>query len=209
MRSEERAGIVSIVMLFLWGTLITEPFHIFARYIATGVTYAMKGLNASSLVTSIVMYLVVVAVIVLFQKLSKTKISSFIPCAITTVYIAVLVIKSVTESKVSIGDAVSLAIPAVLGLVFYLFKFETGLKWFTDAYTYSLAIALLNSLLFVPLSRLNGVLSKILYITKYNDLAITGSFSGLAGIHEIIWGLFLTAFAVFPIIYLAPSGRRK
>ena len=209
MRSEERAGIVSIIMLFLWGTLITEPFHIFARYIAKGVTYAMNGLGANSLITSIVMYLVVFAVIVLFQKLSKTKLSSFIPCAITTVYIVVLVVKSITESKVSIGDAVSLAIPAILGLVFYLFKFETGLKWFTDAYTYSLAIALLNSLLFVPLARLNNVLSKILYITRYNDLFITDSLSGLAGIHEVIWGLFLTAFAVFPIIYLAPTGRRK
>ena len=35
------------------------------------------------------------------------------------------------------------------------------------------------------------------------------TFAGLAGIHEIIWGLFLTAFAVLPIIYLATSGRRK
>ena len=209
MRSEERAGIVSILMLFLWGTLIAEPFHIFARYIATGVTYAMKGLEANGVVSSIVLYLIVVAVIVLLQKLSKTKLSAFIPCAITTLFIAVLVIKSIVKSSVSFGDAIALASPAILGLVFYLFKFEKGLKWFTDAYTYSLAIALLNSLLFVPLARLNSVLSKFLYITKYNDLAITGSLSGLAGIHEIIWGLFLTAFAVFPIIYLASSGRRK
>ena len=91
MRSEERAGIVSILMLFLWGTLIAEPFHIFARYIATGVTYAMKGLEANGVVSSIVLYLIVVAVIVLLQKLSKTKLSAFIPCAITTLFIAVLV----------------------------------------------------------------------------------------------------------------------
>ena len=209
MRSEERAGIVSIIMLFLWGTLIAEPFHIFARYISAGVTYAMKGLGVNDIVTSIVLYLIIVAVIVLMQKLSKTKISEYIPCAVTTLFIAMLTVKSIVESKVNFGDAICLAIPAVLGLVFYFFKFEKGLKWFTDAYTYSLGIALLNSLVFVPIARLNSVLSKILYITRYNDLSITNSLSGLAGIHEIIWGLFFAAFAVFPIIYLATSSRRK
>ena len=46
MRSEERAGIISIVMLFLWGTLIAEPFHIFARYIASTVTDAIRKTGA-------------------------------------------------------------------------------------------------------------------------------------------------------------------
>jgi hypothetical protein len=52
-------------------------------------------------------------------------------------------------------------------------------------------------------------LDKFLYITNYNDLDITGSFSGLAGIPELVWGFFLAAFAVLPIIYLATSSRRK
>ena len=209
MRSEERAGIISIVMLFLWGTLIAEPFHIFARYIASGVSYAMKGLGAPAVVTSIALYIIVVLVILLLQKVTKTKVCIYIPCIISTFLILLLVFKSIVDSSVNTVDALCLAIPAVVSVVFYLLKFKTGLKWFADIYTYSLAIALLNSLLFVPVSRLNGVVDKILYITNYNDLLITDSFSGLAGIHEIIWGAFFTAFAVFPIIYLATSSRRK
>ena len=209
MRSEERAGVITIVMLFLWGTLIAEPFHIFARFIASGVTYALKGMGAGGIVMSLVLYIVVTLVIVLMQKVSKTKFGIYIPCAISTFMIVLLVFKSIVNSSVDVGDAICLAIPAGCCVALYLLKKEKGLKWITDIYIYSLAVALLNALLFVPVARLNTTVAKILYITKYNDLHITDSFAGLAGIHEIVWGLFLTAFAVLPIIYLATSGRRK
>ena len=158
---------------------------------------------------SLVLYIVVTLVIVLMQKVSKTKFGIYLPCAISTFMIVLLVFKSIVNSTVDVGDAICLAIPAGCCVALYLLKKEKGLKWITDIYTYSLAIALLNALLFVPLTKLNTTLAKLLYITKYNDLNITGSFAGLAGIPEIVWGLFLTAFVVFPIIYLATSGRRK
>ena len=209
MRSEERAGIISILMLFLWGTLITEPFHIFARFIAKAVQYAAKGVGISGIAFSLALYVVVVSVIILLQKFEPTRFGVFIPCAISSAFVLMAVVRSIHNRSVVIGDVIAIAIPAVVALIFYVLKFEKGLKWFTDTYTYSLAIALVNSLLFVPLAKLNGVVQKILYITRYNDLDITGSFAGLAGIPEIVWGLFLTAFAVLPIIYLATIGRRK
>ena len=209
MRSEERAGIISIVMLFLWGTLIAEPFHIFVRYIAEAVTFVMGKTGSPEILVSVVLYLASVGVIVLLQKISQTKFGICMPCVIATVFIAMLVAKSLAKRSVDYKDVICLAIPAIVGIIFYLTKFDKGLQWFTDIYTYSMAVALLNSLFFVPLSRLNGVLDKILYITNYNDLNITGSFSGLAGIPELVWGMFFTAFAVFPVIYLATSSRRK
>jgi len=209
MRSEERAGIISIVMLFLWGTLIAEPFHIFARYIASGVDYALKGFGTPDIVISLVLYLIVIAVIVLMQKLSTTVISTYMPCGITVLCIGILVFKSIATSTVDFKDGIALAFPAALCILFYLIKFDKGLTWFTDVYIYATGIALVNSLLFVPIAKLNDTVSNILYITGYNDLHITDSFAGLAGIHEIIWGAFLTAFAVIPIIYLATASRRK
>ncbi len=209
MRSEERAGIISILMLFLWGTLIAEPFHIFARFIAKAVQYASKGAGISGIVFSLALYVVVVSVIILLQKFEPTKLGVFIPCAISSAFILMVVIRSIHNRSVVIGDVIAIAIPAVVALIFYILKFETGLKWFTDIYTYSLAIALINSLIFVPIAKLNGGVAKVLYITRYNDLDITGSFAGLAGIPELVWGLFLAAFAVLPIIYLVTIGRRK
>ena len=209
MRSEERAGIISILMLFLWGTLITEPFHIFARFIAKAVLYASKGVGISGIAVSLVLYVVVVSVIILMQKFEATKIGVFIPCAISTVFIGMILFRSIHNRSVVMSDVICIAVPAIVALIFYVFKFEKGLKWFTDVYTYSLAIALVNALVFVPIAKLNDGVAKFLYITRYNDLDITGSFAGLAGIPELVWGLFLTAFAVLPIIYLATIGRRK
>ena len=196
-------------MLFLWGTLITEPFHIFARFIAKAVHYASKGVGISGIAFSLALYVVVVSVIILLQKFEPTKAGVFIPCAISTAFILMIVVRSVHNRSVVIGDVIAIAIPAVVALIFYVLKFEKGLKWFTDTYTYSLVIALINSLVFIPIAKLNGGVAKVLYITRYNDLDITSSFAGLAVIPELVWGLFLTAFAVLPIIYLATIGRRK
>lgn len=196
-------------MLFLWGTLITEPFHIFARFIARAVHYACNGIGISGIVASLVLYVVVVSVIILMQKFEPTKLGVFIPCAISVVFIAMLLVKSFMRRSVDVSDALCLAIPAAVALGFYILKFEKGLKWFTDVYTYSLAIALINSLVFVPIAKMGTVAAKILYITRYNDIDITSSFAGIAGIPELVWGLFLMAFAVLPIIYLATIGRRK
>ena len=209
MRSEERAGIISIVMLFLWGTLIAEPFHIFARYIASAVRYAFKGLGDESIIRALILYVVVASAVILMQMISHSKLSVFMPCAISTAFIAMLVVKSIHNQRVDAREAICLAIPAAIAIAFYLLKFEKGLKWFTDIYTYSLAVALLNALFFVPLAKINGTLDKILYITNYNNINITGSFKDLAGIPEAVWGFFLTAFAALPIIYLAVTGRRK
>lgn len=209
MRSEERAGIITIVMLFLWGTLIAEPFHIFARFIAIAVQYASKGLGANGIVSSLILYVVAVSTVILLQKISSTKLGVFVPCLISVVFITMLLVKNIRNLSVVYSDAICLAIPAAVGLIFYIIKYENGLKWVTDVYTYSLAVALVNALLFVPIAKLNGTIDKILYITNYNDLNITSSFAGLAGIPEVVWGLFLTAFAVLPVIYLATVGRRK
>ena len=209
MRSEERAGIVTVVMLFLWGTLIAEPFHIFARNIAKAVNYAFGGIGETGIISSLILYVVVVFAIILMQLMSHTKFGIYIPCAISVVFIALLILRTLHSSSVITGEAICLAALAVISIVLYLFKFDKGLTWLTDVYIYSLAVALINSLLFVPIARLGNVPAKILYITRYNDLRITDSFSGVAGIPELVWGLFLTAFAVLPIIFLATSGRRK
>ena len=117
---------------------------------------------------------------------------------------------TVTDSVVVEKKAIDLeGIAKAIEGATYLTKFEKGLKWYTDVYTYSLSIALINSLLFVPVAKLNGIVDKILYITNYNDINITAPFAGHAGIPEFVWGLFLTAFAVLPIIYFATSNKRK
>ena len=176
MRSNERAGIVSVIMLFLWGTLLTEPFHIFADYIAGSGRLAAKGLGGGDTACAITSYAVLLLVIVILQKLITTKAETYIPCA------------------VAIASAV---------MLFYIVKAEKALKWAAAVYTYSISTAMLTSLVFVPLSKMNKTLDKILYITRYNGIHLTGPFAGLAGLPELVWGLFFAIVASFPIVFFA------
>ena len=203
MRSNERAGIVSVVMLFLWGTLLTEPLHIFADYIAGAARLSMKRIGGNDILCALAEFAVLLMVMLLMQKLINTKVETFMPCVIAIGSALAFCLKSVTDGRIDLKKGILLAIALAVVMIFYIMKSETLLKWTAAIYTYSISTALLNALVFVPLSKMNGVLGKILYITRYNGLHITGAFAGIAGLPELVWGLFFAVIAALPIIFLA------
>lgn len=203
MRSNERAGIVSVIMLFLWGTLLTEPFHIFADYIDGAARLALKRMGGNDIVCSIAAFAVLLLVMVLLQKLIATKAETFIPCIVAVLSTGAFCLTSVTEGRIDLRKGIFLAVTVALVMLFYIFQAEALLKWAAAVYTYSISTALLTSLIFVPISKMNGTVDKILYITNNNGIHITEPFAGLAGLPEIVWGIFLAVIASFPIIFLA------
>ena len=203
MRSNERAGIVSVVMLFLWGTLLTEPLHIFADYIAGAARLSMKRIGGNDILCALAEFAVLLMVMLLMQKLINTKVETFMPCVIAIGSALAFCLKSVTDGRIDLKKGILLAIALAVVMIFYIMKSETLLKWAAAIYTYSISTALLNALVFVPLSKMNGVLGKILYITRYNGLHITGAFAGIAGLPELVWGLFFAVIAALPIIFFA------
>ena len=203
MRSNERAGIVSVVMLFLWGTLLTEPLHIFADYIAGAARLSMKRIGGNDILCALAEFAILLMVMLLMQKLINTKVETFMPCVIAIGSALAFCLKSVTDGRIDLKKGILLAIALAVVMIFYIMKSETLLKWTAAIYTYSISTALLNALVFVPLSKMNGVLGKILYITRYNGLHITGAFAGIAGLPELVWGLFFAVIAALPIIFLA------
>ena len=209
MRSNERAGIVSVIMLFLWGTLLTEPFHIFADYIAGSGRLAAKGLGGGDTACAITSYAVLLLVIVILQKLITTKAETYIPCAVAIASAAAFSFRSLTDGHVDLKKGIALAVSVAVVMLFYIVKAEKALKWAAAVYTYSISTAMLTSLVFVPLSKMNKTLDKILYITRYNGIHLTGPFAGLAGLPEIVWGLFLLFIASFPIVFLATQKGKS
>ena len=203
MRSEERAGIISILLLFLWGTLLTEPLHIFADYIAGAARLSMKRIGGNDILCALAEFAVLLMVMLLMQKLINTKVETFMPCVIAIGSALAFCLKSVTDGRIDLKKGILLAIALAVVMIFYIMKSETLLKWAAAIYTYSISTALLNALVFVPLSKMNGVLGKILYITRYNGLHITGAFAGIAGLPELVWGLFFAVIAALPIIFFA------
>ena len=203
MRSNERAGIVSVIMLFLWGTLLTEPFHIFADYIAGAAKLSVNGTGGNDVISSLAQYVVLLMAVILMQKMINTKAESYIPCFVAIISAAAFCFKSVTDGHINLKKGIALAVSVAIVTLLYIIKKEALLKWAAAVYTYSISTAMLTSLVFVPLSKMNGTLNKILYITKYNGIHITGAFAGIAGLPELVWGLFFAIIAALPIVFLA------
>ena len=203
MRSNERAGIVSFIMLFLWGTLLTEPFHIFVDYISGAASLSVKGMGGNEIMCALSSYVVLLLAIMLLQKLINTKAETFIPCIAAIASAAAFSFRSLTDGHVDLKKGIALAVSVAVVMLFYIIKQEMLLKWAAAVYTYSISTALLTSLVFVPLSKMNKTLDKILYVTRYNGIHITGPFAGLAGLPELVWGLFFAIVASFPIVFFA------
>ena len=190
-------------MLFLWGTLLTEPFHIFADYIAGAAKLTVKGMGGNDVISSLAQYVVLLMVIILMQKMINTKAEPFIPCIVAIISAAAFCLRSVTDEHINLKKGIALAVSVALVTLLYVLKKEPLLKWAAAVYTYSISTAMLTSLVFVPLSRMNETLDKILYITRNNGIHITGPFAGIAGLPELVWGLFFAIVAALPVIYLA------
>lgn len=209
MRSNERAGIVSVIMLFLWGTLLTEPFHIFADYIAGAARLSVKGLHGNDVICALAEYAVLLLVMILMQKLINTKAETYIPCIVAIGSALAFCFTSMTDGHIDLKKGILLAVSVAVVMLFYVIKQETLLKWAAAVYTYSISTAMLTALVFVPLSKMNATLDKILYITRYNGIHITGAFAGAAGLPELVWGIFLAVLASFPIIFFATQKGKR
>jgi hypothetical protein len=209
MRSNERAGIVSVIMLFLWGTLLTEPFHIFVDYISGAARLSVKGLGGNDILCALASYVVLILVILLLQKLIITKAGTYIPCILAIVTAGAFCYKSLYDGHIDLKRGIILAVSVAVVMLFYIIKNDSLLLWAASVYTYSISTALITALLFVPLSKLNSTVGKILYITRYNTIKITEPFNGVAGLPELVWGIFLVLVASFPIVFLATQKGKS
>ena len=209
MRSNERAGIVSVIMLFLWGTLLTEPFHIFVDYISGAARLSVKGLGGNDILCALASYVVLILVILLLQKLIITKAGTYIPCILAIVTAGAFCYKSLYDGHIDLKRGIILAVSVAVVMLFYIIKNDSLLLWAASVYTYSISTALITALLVVPLSKLNSTVGKILYITRYNTIKITEPFNGVAGLPELVWGIFLVLVASFPIVFLATQKGKS
>ena len=208
MRSEERAGIVFALMLFLWGTIICDPFRIFARYLVRVSDRVFSYIGMPGIVSSILMVVLICLLTLVLLKISGTRFVVFIPCAVAAVCLGGFTVWGFVKGEVYVPEAVVLAIPVIILIVLYLFKLDRILMWVADVYIFSLPVALITYLITYPLSRTFPATSRILYINRNCDVDLTAPFDGLAGIPGFVWGIFLFIIAALPVAYLS-LGKRK
>lgn len=212
MRSDERSGAVFIALMFLWGTLLAEPLHIYTHYIrktvdACAMFFGVE--NTSSAGVNIAVCIVFVALGVVLLKLSDTTFAPFLGSLLLLISAIAYIINSIIDHNMTLVTVIVFVAAAVVLVFFHITRDEKLLVWAGDIFICSHAVYILTNFMFVPISKLGKTIDKILYITNYQDKDLTTGFDGFLRIPGVVWGSFLAVISILPLVYLAFTRRKS
>ena len=210
MRSEERSGIIAIVMILLWGTLATEPFRYFAEITAGGISFSLSaiGLKAGGKISVLVISVLLVILTLALLILSKKELGKYVPPVAVTLSLLVFLIRCLITGSIETKSAAYLIVSVVLVLLIYLLKLETVWIWLSDAFILAFPVFLLSSWVFVPVSKISAKASRYFFISLKSTTDYAEAFKGLFSIPKIIWGIFFAVLFMLPVLYFIPERRK-
>lgn len=210
MRSEERSGIVFLVLLFLWGTLVTEPFRYFVTIINDWLfgLVSKTGLSEGSRIGTIIVAVVLTLISVGLLKLSSTSASNYFAPIFSSFTLTVFLVRSMLAKDISVKLAVILIVAVVVILITMFLKIERIWIWLSDLFIFSFPVFLLNAWVFTPIASISEKLSKIMFVSYKSNVNYAINFDGLLSLPAIVWGIFFDILMLLPVIYFV-VGRRK
>ena len=210
MRSEERSGIVFLVLLFLWGTLVTEPFRYFVTIINDwlfGFTDKI-GLSEHNRISTIIVAVILTLITVGLLKLSSTSASNYFAPVFSSFTLTVFLVRSMLAKDINVKLAVVLIIAVVVILITLFLKIERIWIWLSDLFIFSFPVFLINAWVFTPISSISEKMSKIMFVSYKSNVDFALSFDGLFTLPSLVWGIFFEIIMLLPVIYFV-VGRRK
>lgn len=209
MRSEERSGVVFLIMLFIWGTLPAEPLHIFVSYINEFVYFILSKFNiaADTGAADTVIIIVLELITVLLMKISGTVLWKFIPLAVNVISLGVFLVRAALDNVYDLKSGIALCSLAFVTGIIYLTRRKSINLWYSDLFLFMLPVYLLTGLVFESLASINGVTSKIFYIASHHDGSLVSHYDKTLGIPGIVWGVFIAVLCALPVIYYS-FGRK-
>lgn len=210
MRSEERAVAVAAILLFTWGTLVTEPLHIFTDFIfemltTTGHKFGMASGGRAVTITAVV---VMALISLILMIVSRTAVCDYIPCAVMVFIAVAFVTDSVVFKSYNVKQAIAVAVVLAVTGMLYITKLQRAILWAADICILSIGVHIFTGFVFVPLSRINNITSKIFYIARYQHRDLSAPFAGFMHIPAIAWGVFFSILMMLPTAYFVFSRKK-
>ena len=208
MKSESRGLVISLMVFFLWGTIITGPFRYFAYAFRDFFLWIFNHAGAPSIAISFLVPILMVASMLFLLVLGTKKYASYTAgiCALLSLlyYLFHCVLQSSFDS-VSFVVVIGLA----LALVFIIFRVDKGSLWLSDAYVFSLPVLLFFELVLAPFFGIFPHLQTAvsgLWTIPSDSLGFR--FEDFLGLPALLWGFLLFAVLLIPVCFLA-KGRKK
>ena len=208
MKSESRGLIVSLMIFFLWGTVVTGPFRYFADAFRSIFLWISESLHVPSFFYGFLVPLLLVAVLLFFLALGTKKNASYTAgiCALLSLFYYLF--HSILErafDSVSIAVVIGLA----LALLFIIFRVDGGSLWLSDAYIFSITVLLFFELVLSPFLLLFPDFREPagrLWIVESESLG-TG-IGDLLGLPALLWSGTFFILLMIPVFFLS-RGRKK
>ena len=210
MRSEERAGIVAVILLFLWGTLITEPLRLILDIFCEMLTGTLVriGLPSDGLANNVVVILVFAVVGLGLTILSKTELSDYIPLVLTCGGMGVFLVRTLITGRMETGKLVAFSVVLIILAALYFLSLKTPLLWITDLFVFSPAVFLVAGLILRPLWKISDITSVLFYSGRLQSVDLAERFDSLLKLPGLVWGIFICVILLLPTVYYS-AGRKK
>jgi hypothetical protein len=201
LKSGTRALTVSIVLLLLWGNILTGPFRYFAYAFRDLFIWIADSLHAPT----VVLILCTVVLLVLSSKKFARYMAGI--CALLSMLNYLLgCLRTKSFDTVSFTVTVGLA----LALLFLILQADKAGLWLADAYIFSIPVLLFFELvltpLFVTVHASPNLLSALFTVP---ESGIATRIGNLFSVPMLIWSLFLFALMLIPVVYLSRNRKKS
>ena len=201
---------MAVILLFLWGTLITEPLRVILDIFCELLTGSLSriGIAADGYVGNSLIILVFALLSLGMTVISKTAVSDYIPCIMGCFTLGIYLIRALVNGSLEYPKVISLVILLIILAVLYFLSLSKPLLWVTDLFVYSPAMFLVAGLILKPLWKMSGIMSVLFYSGRFQSVDLAERYSALLKLPGIVWGIFFSIILLLPTAYYS-AGRKK
>jgi len=209
LKSGTRALTVSIVLLLLWGNILTGPFRYFAYAFRDLFIWIADSLHTPAAASGFIIAVVLILCAVVLLVLSSKKFARYMAgiCALLSMLNYLLgCIRTKSFDTVSFTVTFGLA----LALFFLIIQADKAGLWLADAYIFSIPVLLFFELVLTPLFvTVHASPNLLAALFTVPETSIATRIGNLFSVPMLIWSLFLFVLMTIPVVYLSRNRKKS
>lgn len=204
MKRRERALLIFVALVFLWGTIISSPFKYFALMTRNLGIFVMDKTGVAPDFGVLIVYLFSILCMLCLFLLVRSKNTGLVSalCAISSlVFFIIQNIKAIDAIPLSIVIGITLAL--ISGHI----KTNTIENYLSDLFILAIPVMILYDALLVPMFDFLKINTTLL--APWIVIPKTSAFLGLDafGIPSFVWGIIIISIAVFVAVYFTGNNQ--
>jgi len=211
LKRRERAIVSFLILLFLWGTILTGPFKYFAWMTRDVGAFIMDKTGAAGDLRIFIAYLISILCMIGLFFLGRSKNRGWVcaVCAISSLcFYLIQSFHSIKEIQTIQTIPVYIAVGLALALISAVTSASALEQWLADLFVLSIPVMIVYDALLVPMFSFLKLDTGI--FSPWIEIPGTSLFMGVSLLHwpVLVWGVALTAAVLLPAVYFIASKTK-